>query len=195
MEEAQKSKSDIRAEMDKFIHSLPDETIEERTHEIESRLFEFANFMEAKIALLYIGVGSEVKSDRILQRTFDFNKIVVLPLTGTEKANFNLYKIDDLKKDLKTGPHGTLQPDPAKCNVVPIECIDIAIIPGVAFDEKGGRVGSGDGYYDRLIPKLPITTRKVALAFDDQIIGQVPSESHDKHVDIIITDKRTIYKI
>ena len=78
---------------------------------------------------------------------------------------------------------------------MPIECIDIAIIPGVAFDEKGGRIGTGSGYYDRLIPKLSITTRKVALAFEDQIISQIQMESHDKYVDIIITEKRIIYKI
>jgi 5-formyltetrahydrofolate cyclo-ligase len=76
-----------------------------------------------------------------------------------------------------------------------MECIDIAVIPCIAVDEKGGRLGAGDGHYDRLIPQLPITTRKVALSLEDQIVPQIPTESHDKHVDIIITDKRTIYKI
>ena len=76
-----------------------------------------------------------------------------------------------------------------------IERIDIAIVPGVALDEKGGRIGSGEGFYDRLIPKLPVTTRKVSLAFECQIVQQVPMESHDKYVDIIITEKRIIYKI
>jgi 5-formyltetrahydrofolate cyclo-ligase len=65
----------------------------------------------------------------------------------------------------------------------------------VAVDEKGGRLGAGDGTYDRLIPQLPITTRKVSLALEDQVVPQIPAESHDKHVDIIITDKRIIYKI
>jgi 5-formyltetrahydrofolate cyclo-ligase len=88
-----------------------------------------------------------------------------------------------------------MAPDSSRCKTVPLECIDIAIIPGIAFDEKGGRIGSGDGYYDRLIPKLPITTRKVSLALDSQILPQVPTESHDKFVDIIITEKRIIYKI
>ena len=88
-----------------------------------------------------------------------------------------------------------MEPDPNRCNVVPIECIDIAIIPGVAFDEKGGRIGTGTGNYDRFIPNLPITTRKVALTFEDQIIPQVQMEAHDKYVDIIITEKRIIYKI
>jgi len=73
--------------------------------------------------------------------------------------------------------------------------IDIAIIPGLAFDEKGGRIGLGTGYYDRLIPRLAITTRKVALTIEEQIVPQIPMESHDKHVDIIITEKRIIYKI
>ena len=64
-----------------------------------------------------------------------------------------------------------------------------------AMDEKGGRIGTGKGYYDRLIPDLPITTRKVGLVFEDQIVPIVPMESHDRHVDIIVTEKRIIYKI
>ncbi|MGA8279591.1 MAG: 5-formyltetrahydrofolate cyclo-ligase, partial [Desulfobacterales bacterium] len=144
---------------------------------------------------LYIENPNEVKSAEIIRRTFDQNKIVVLPLVKTDTKKFKLFKIDDFAKDLKPGQNGILQPDPGRCRTVPIDCIDIAIIPGVAFDEKGGRIGSGDGFYDRLIPHLPVTTRKVALALDYQIILQAPIESHDKHVDIIITDKRIIYKI
>jgi 5-formyltetrahydrofolate cyclo-ligase len=87
------------------------------------------------------------------------------------------------------------EPDASRCKIVPLERIDIAVIPGLAFDEKGGRIGSGKGYYDRLIPRLAITTRKVALTFEEQIVPQVPMDAHDKHVDIIITDKRIIYKI
>ena len=195
MEEVQKTKADVRTEIANMIAGLPQATIQEKTKEIENRLFEFANFMESKIALLYISTDSEVKSENILRRASDRNKIVVLPIIDAELSDFNLYKIDDITKDLKPGAAGILQPDPQRCRIVPLECIDIAIIPGIAFDEKGGRIGPGNGYYDRLIPKLPITTRKVALALDAQVIAQVPTESHDKHVDIIITEKRIIYKI
>jgi 5-formyltetrahydrofolate cyclo-ligase len=104
-------------------------------------------------------------------------------------------KVDSSERELIPGPRGVLEPDVSKCKVVPMDRIDIAIIPGLAFDEKGGRIGSGTGYYDRLIPRLAITTRKVALAFEEQLVAQIPMESHDKHVDIIITDKRIIYKI
>jgi 5-formyltetrahydrofolate cyclo-ligase len=195
MEEIQKTKADIRKEIAEAIGKLSVDELAEKTSLIENRLFEFANFLEAKIALLYVDSQNEVKSSGIIRRTFDQNKIVVLPLVKVDTKKFKLFKIDDFAKDLKPGQNGILQPDPGKCRTVPIDCIDIAIIPGIAFDEKGGRIGSGDGYYDRLIPHLPVTTRKVALALDYQIIPQVPIESHDKHVDIIITDKRIIYKI
>ena len=119
----------------------------------------------------------------------------MLPAYNTETHAMTLMKVDALDKDLCDGPRGILEPNSERCKAVPIERIDIAIIPAVALDEKGGRIGSGQGYYDRLIPELSITTRKVALAFEEQIIPQVPIESHDKHIDIIITEKRIIYKI
>jgi 5-formyltetrahydrofolate cyclo-ligase len=195
MEEIQVKKSELREEITKKLAALPAKEIAEETKAIENRLFDFANFLEAKIALMYVANKSEVPTGNILRRTYDYNKIVVLPAYDTENFGMALMKVDSLDKDLQEGPRGILEPDAARCKVVPIERIDIAIIPAIALDEKGGRIGSGEGYYDRLIPRLAITTRKVALALEHQIIPQVPIESHDKHVDIIITEDRVIYKI
>jgi 5-formyltetrahydrofolate cyclo-ligase len=195
MEEIQVTKSQIRNDIAKSIAALSKKEMADKSKAIENRLFEFANFLEAKIALLYVNRGSEVPTRSIIARSFSYNKVVVLPAFDPEKFQMNLMKVDHPDKDLKIGPRGILEPDSTCCKIVPIERIDIAIIPAVALDEKGARIGSGEGYYDRLIPNLAITTRKVALAFEEQIIQQVPVESHDKHVDIIITDKRIIYKI
>ena len=195
MEEIQNNKHDIRNDMAKAIDAFSKEEIAEKVSRIEARLFEFANFLESNISLLYVNHGFEVSTRGIIDRCLGYNKIVVLPAFNMETYQMQLMKIDNLETDLKMGPRKILEPDPANCKIVPIERIDIAIIPGVALDEKGGRIGSGEGFYDRLIPKLPITTRKVSLAFESQIIQQVPMESHDKYVDIIITEKRIIYKI
>jgi 5-formyltetrahydrofolate cyclo-ligase len=195
MEEIRQTKDDIRRNIEEALASLSDKEIKAKTQRIEKRLFEFANFLEANIVLLYINSNCEVNSLEIIKRCLNYKKIVILPAFVTTKYEMKLLKIDNLDTDLTIGPRNILEPDPNQCNVVPIECIDIAIIPGVAFDEKGGRIGSGDGYYDRLIPKLPITTRKVALTFEDQIVSQIQMEAHDRHVDIIITEKRIIYKI
>ena len=195
MEEIGAAKIQIREDIANMISALSESDIAKKVRAIENRLFEFANFLEAKIALLYVNGESEVPTENIIKRAYSYNKIVVLPAFDAKNCEMKLMKVDKFAQELKPGPRGVLEPDPDLCKNVPIDRIDIAIIPGMAFDEKGGRIGSGKGYYDRLIPKLAITTRKVALTFEEQIIPQIPMESHDKHVDIIITDERIIYKI
>jgi 5-formyltetrahydrofolate cyclo-ligase len=195
MEEISAAKIQIREDIAKAISALPESEIAEKTKEIKSRLFEFANFLESKIALLYVNADLEVRTDSIIQASYNYGKIVVLPAFDPEGFNMKLMKVDSMAQELIPGPRGVLEPDGNRCKIVPMDRIDIAIIPGLAFDEKGGRIGSGTGYYDRLIPRLAITTRKVALTIEEQIVPQIPMESHDRYVDIIITDKRIIYKI
>ena len=195
MEEISAAKIQIREDIANTISALSENEINEKTSAIQSRLFEFANFLESKIALLYVSQNLEVPTDSIIKTSYAYNKIVVLPAFDPESFKMTLMKVDSAEQELIPGPRGILEPDASKCKVVPMDRIDIAIIPGLAFDEKGGRIGSGTGYYDRLIPRLAITTRKVALTLEEQIVPQIPMESHDKHVDIIITNKRIIYKI
>lgn len=177
------------------LSEFDEKELAEKRQMVEDRLFDFANFMESKIVLLYLGTGTELDTKDIIKRCFKKNKIVVLPVYSVEKHKFTLMKISNLDEDLTTGPDGNPEPDSARCKIVPIDRIDIAVIPGVAFDEKGGRIGTGDGYFDRLVARLPITTRKIAVGYEEQVIQHIPMDSQNKHVDIIITDKRIIYKI
>jgi 5-formyltetrahydrofolate cyclo-ligase len=195
MDEVREKKQEIRNEISTRFNLFSSDVLEANTRIIEDRLFEFANFLESKIVMLYVNAENEVPTTNIIKRAYEFNKIVVLPAFDTVKSTMKLMKVDHPDKDLITGPRGILEPDRSKCKPVPLDSIDIAIVPGIAMDEKGGRIGSGDGYYDRIIPDLPMTTRKVGLVFEGQLVPQVPMESHDKHVDIIITENRIIYKI
>jgi len=194
MEDLKEKRLDLKQEIEKKLTSLSEKDKKKRSRLIEDRLFEFANFLESRIALLYISQPLQVQTDRILKRCFDFSKLVILPVIS-DASEMRMVKIKNLKTNLVRDGEGSLIPDVERCQGVPIDCIDIAIIPGLVFDEKGGRIGSNEGYYNRLIPKLPITTRKVALAYEDQIVPQVPMEPNDKFVDIIISDSRIIYKI
>jgi 5-formyltetrahydrofolate cyclo-ligase len=195
MEEIRATKDQIRSDTVAEIEALSNSVLNAKIKAIENRLFEFANFLESRIVLMYVGGESEIPTGDILHRAHEFGKIVVLPAFVTETRKMKLMKVDNLRRDLRDGPRGVAEPNPERCKRVPIEKVDIAIIPGIAFDEKGARIGTGRGYYDRLIPNLSITTRKVALALEEQMVPQIPMESHDKFVDIIITDKRIVYKI
>lgn len=195
MEDLKEKKQEIRSQVEEKIGSLSKKEIAEKYNLIEDQLFDFANFREAEVTLLYINKPLEVDTKNILVRCSELAKDIVLPLFSAENNGTKLYKVNNIKTDLKLGANSILEPDPDRCKPITIEDVDIAIIPGIAFDEKGGRIGTGTGRYDRIMPKLPATARKVACALEDQITQLVPMESHDKYVDIIITDKRIIYKI
>jgi 5-formyltetrahydrofolate cyclo-ligase len=195
MEDIKEKKQMLREQISSNLDALSKETTEKKNRVVLEKLFNFANFLEAKIALLYLHNDWEINSENIIRRALEMHKIVVLPYKSKDKPKVALYKIDVPEKDIIPDSEGHLMPDIDRCKKVPIDCIDIAIVPGLGFDEKGGRIGAGDGYYDYLIPRLPITTRKVAVAFEEQVVLLVPMESHDKYVDIIITDSRVIYKI
>lgn len=195
MDEVQETKHQIRTDVLKTLESYTKEEFKEKCETIEVRLFEFANFLEAAVTLIYVPIDRQVTTASIIRRSMDYNKIVTLPAFEPGRFKMHLMKIDNPDKDLVAGPRGIIQPDLSRCKLIPLERIDIAIVPGIAFDEKGGRLGTGGGYYDRLLPKLSVTTRKVSIAFEDQIVPQVPMEPHDRYIDIIITEKRNIYKI
>jgi 5-formyltetrahydrofolate cyclo-ligase len=131
----------------------------------------------------------------IIRRALQIEKSIVLPVFTDMKNALNICKISDFDKDLILNKNDVLEPDTDKCKKVSLEDIDIAFIPGLAFDDKGGRIGFGNNYYTRLITRLPETCRKVSLAFDEQIVDQIQMDSRKHTVDIIITDKRVIYKI
>ena len=195
MESIKNRKKKIRNDIAQVLEGLTSDEVLEKTTLITERVCLFANFLEAKMVLIYLAGANEISTMGIIEKCLMYDKIVVIPTFGTDNFDLKLFKIGNIDSDLKMGADGVMAVDVKKCKMVSIEFVDIAIIPGLVFDEKGGRAGEGDGYYDRLIPKLSNTTRKVALTFENQVVPQVPMESHDKQVDIIITDKRIIYKI
>lgn len=195
MQDLKAKKSEIRSETLARRDVLSDKERAEKSQAIMKRLFDFANFLEARIVMYYVNSSSEVITEAMIRKTLKYEKIVALPLIDQTKKHIVPLKIDDLDKDILPGYRRIREPIPQRCKVIPVEQINLAIIPGIAFDERGGRIGYGTGFYDKFIPGLDVTTRKVALAFECQIVQQIPMEPHDRYIDIIITEKRIIYKI
>ncbi len=195
MQDLKERKSEIRHKTLVRRDALSDEDRAEKSKRIMECLFEFANFLEAKNVLFYRNSGSEVVTEAMIRKALEREKIVALPWVDKKEGEILPLKIDNLDRDVRPGYRGIREPIPQRCKAIPVGNVHLAIIPGVAFDERGGRIGHGTGFYDRFIPRLDVTTRKVALAFECQIVPQIPMEPHDRHIDIIITEKRIIYKI
>lgn len=195
MDEITNGKQSNLALVAERLESLSEEELLEKYNSIEHKLFDFANFMEAQLAFIYTPVLSEVPTEGIIKKALQIEKEVALPVFTDAKNAINLYKISNYAKDLAVSGEDILEPIVDRCKKIPIDAVDIAIIPGLAFDDKGGRIGFGKNYYTKMITRLPETCRKVALAYEEQIVDQIQMESRKFTVDIIITDKRVIYKI
>lgn len=179
---------------DVIAHFSREEQIEKQ-EAIGNKLFEFANFIEAETVFLYTGRAGEIPTEKIIKRALELEKSIVLPGSTEAKTSVSLYRINEFPSDLVENDAGVLDPAPRKCKRIKAEEIDVALIPGLVFDDKGGRIGFGEGFYKKLITQLPETCRKISLAFEEQIVDQVNMDSRKHSVDIIITDKRIIYKI
>ena len=95
----------------------------------------------------------------------------------------------DLDADLTPGPWGIREPDPRRCPPVRPGDVDLVLVPGVAFDAGGGRLGYGGGYYDRLLGTCAEATTLVAAAFEVQMVERVPMGPGDRRVDLVVTER------
>jgi len=195
MDEIKNGKINNLTVVAKRLESLTKEELFEKYKTIEYKLFEFANFMEADLVFLYTPTSNEIPTEKIIKKALHIEKEIALPALTYSKNAINIYKINNYDRDLVKNANDILEPDIKKCKKISLEYIDIAIIPGLAFDDKGGRIGFGNNFYTKLITKLPETCRKVSLAYEEQVVDQIQMESRKFTVDIIITDKRIIYKI
>ncbi len=98
----------------------------------------------------------------------------------------------DIENDLQVARFGLLEPKPETLRPVDPQELDLVIVPGVAFDREGFRIGFGAGYYDRFLPKLRKDSVLISLVYDFQLMPKVPREPHDIAVHWIITEKELI---
>jgi len=136
--------------------------------------------------MFYASFQSEVETHLMIRRALSEGKRVVLPrVKGKE---LELIEIGNFDQDVSPGAWGI--PEPDRGQSVAVKDIGLIIVPGAAFDERGNRLGYGAGFYDKLLPSFHKTT--VALAFEVQILPEVPTDQHDVPVKKIVTEKRVI---
>jgi len=141
-------------------------------------------FRKAEHIAFYYGIAPEVETRHFLQKVLKHKKIY-LPRIAPKKSLI-LCHVRSLSRDLKKGAYNIREPR-VSCEERPAYRMDLIVVPGVAFDRKGGRLGRGGGYYDRLLKKARKVI-KVGLCFREQIVKKVPMRTHDVRVDKIITD-------
>jgi len=159
---------------------------------IAERLEDIPEYVAATTVMFYVEFRSEVVTLPMLDAALKAGKRVVVPKVDKAAHRLDLYEIKDPAHELETGYMGIPEPVPALARKAKPEDIDLVILPGVGFDTSCGRLGYGGGYYDRLIETLRPDVSLVALAFEAQLVDEVPCDPHDRRVGKVITEKRVI---
>ena len=139
---------------------------------------------------VYISYDSEIDTKTIIRKALEDGKNIYVPRTNYNTKLMEAVKISSLE-NLIEDKYGILQPTESRL-AVELEEIDLIIMPGVAFDNNGGRMGYGGGFYDRYMSKCSKNIQKISLAYDFQILDDVPMDSHDTRVNFIITENKEI---
>jgi len=159
------------------------------SEQIRKQLMKQSLFQHTSKILFYVSYNGEVHTHDLIKKSFSLNKTIYVPISNPQTHTLYISKLDQFT-DLSPGTYGILEPKKDTINTVPLNQIELIIVPGVAFDEHGHRIGQGGGYYDWLLSKTRVPT--IALAFEFQIHATIPIEPHDQRIDYIITEKRVI---
>lgn len=152
-------------------------------------------YKAAKTVMWYVDAGSEVRTRHTLPEALPHGKRVVVPWCVVETNQLELFWLEDMA-ELVEGAYKILEPKdelrrvPRK--VIQPEELDLVMVPGTAFDPRGGRMGQGKGYYDRLLSRARPDAPLAALAFDCQIFDEIPVAPHDVFMDLVLTESREI---
>lgn len=167
---------------------------EEMDKKILNQFYESKYYKEAEKIFIYISYDSEINTKVIINKALKDKKKIYVPRTEFKTRHMDAVEIISLD-NLIESKYGILEPSIAESHIDPSE-LDLIVVPGVAFDRNGGRMGYGAGFYDRYFKKINKENMnkiiKLALAYEFQMLDKVPMNAQDVPVDFIITENEFI---
>ncbi len=154
-----------------------------KSRRIKEKLLKAAVFKKAKKVMFYVAFGGEVETTEMIKEARKSGKIIAVPVCMANRISIRPC-ILNYNAGLIKGPYGVLEP--AVKRYLSLDELDLVIVPGVAFDKKGNRLGRGKGCYDSFLKKIPRDTPSIGLAFDFQILPSLPTEAHDVGVQQVL---------
>jgi 5-formyltetrahydrofolate cyclo-ligase len=158
---------------------------------IADALLARADLAAAHTVLVTLPFGSEWDTRPLIEALLHRGKVVAVPRVNVTTRMIDLLVITHAVDDVTAGYRGISEPA-IHCAAIATTEVDWILVPGVAFDASGRRLGYGGGYYDRLLPHARQDARRVAGAFELQIVQSVPAAPHDLSVDVVVTEERLI---
>ena len=166
--------------------------LEQKSRDITDQVLHLHEYVRARGVACYVSKGSEVNTRMLIRNALSQEKRVLVPVVKPGDIDLFFSEIKDLGRELAPGTFGILEPKPEFVRPVDLNAVDVIIVPGIVWDRDGYRLGWGRGYFDRAIKKLPAHVRSAGLAFNMQIVNQVPRDQFDVPVDMVVTESRVV---
>ncbi|WP_051569156.1 5-formyltetrahydrofolate cyclo-ligase [Alkaliphilus transvaalensis] len=182
----------IRQEILNKREGLDQQAVQEKSEKIYDLLTATDHYQKAQCVMLFLSFRNEVDTNKIIQDLLKANKRVFIPVTVPKTKALIVSELKDPINDLEVGTFGVLEPKKEALRPVSPDLLDLIIVPGVAFDKRGYRIGYGAGYYDRFLPNINPQVPLIALALEVQMIDLVPNDNYDFPVQYIITENQII---
>ncbi|MDD5680791.1 MAG: 5-formyltetrahydrofolate cyclo-ligase [Candidatus Omnitrophica bacterium] len=179
-------KKKIRKEILEKLHNIDQEEKKKRVKILKEKLFSLKEFKKAQCIMFYVSKHYEIDTHKMIDESIAMGKKVVVPITLKEEKTLKLSELRDRQKELIKGHYGIHQPHEKHIKLVPLEKVDLMVIPGIAFDKYKHRLGHGGGYFDRFLHKAPERLVTVGLAFDFQILNELPRHDTDIPVSMVL---------
>lgn len=180
------SKSPLRDKLKQLRDQVDPAFAESASQGVWNILCQLAEFAKAQGIGAFASTPSEINTYSILEGSLELGKRLYLPKVVKEKSFFHFYPVQNFKT-LAKGPYGILEP--AGNKPADWEEIDLVLVPGLAFDLTGNRLGFGKGYYDRILPRLKKSTLTIGLGYSFQIVEKIPAEPHDIPLKAVLSEK------
>jgi len=184
-----KTKEEIRQFVGKKRGMLKFDWVQEKSDQAARKLMALPQFMKAEVVCCYITLPGEVMTEMIVEKCWKDGKKVCVPAYRGETKHYDLACFEKNAR-LAEGLYGV--PEPAEAGWVSFAKVDFVVVPGLAFDPSGGRVGHGGGYYDRILGGMRKKVFKAGLCFEFQVLDGVPMNAGDVRMDAVVTEKRVI---
>jgi 5-formyltetrahydrofolate cyclo-ligase len=182
----QEQKSILRKEILQKRNSLNDSQISSKSELIQEKIIGSAEFIESKSIGIYLPIGSEVKTSKIIINAMESKKTVLLPRIILNNLHYFIVGKLDFDQDLfDVNKFGIKEP---RNTNMKLDFIDLLIVPGIVFDFHGNRIGYGHGYYDRFMTERKFS-KSIGLAYDFQVVkNPIPKSGFDKKIDMLVTE-------
>lgn len=180
-------KKELRTKLRAALAAIPSDEFRRKSHAAAEQLFSCPEFRKSEITMVYLSLAQEADTTPIVLRGWQDRKKVLAPQISWEGRQMIPVEIRDLDEDVASGQYGVREP--IRGMPIPIEFIDLVIVPGLAFDPYGNRLGRGRGFYDRFLANPKFKGVACGFALEQQITDSIPSGPHDVKVHMLVTDQ------